>query len=48
MKNLFNEIKHEEYYERKHADITKLGLNRSRNETIKAWMLGALKIKEKI
>ena len=41
-------MKNGEYDERKYQERTELDLRRSDNETINAWMFGALKIKKKI
>ena len=41
-------MKNGECDERKHAERTELDLDRSENDTIKAWTLGALKMKRKL
>ena len=46
--NLFDEMKNGECNERTHVERTKLDLNRSKNDIIKAWRFGTLKIERKI
>lgn len=46
--NIFDEMKNGECDERKHAERTELDIDRSENDTIKAWTLGALKMKRNL
>ena len=46
--NMFDEMMNGESEARRHAERTKFEIDRAQNETIRSWILGALKMKRKL